>query len=74
MVRVMKTQRTNRRRQAPGSKELEMTDYSDCIRNMRENASVLGEVAQKHEDKRAELRAVVDFLEATALRLGNGSS
>jgi len=38
-----------------------MADYSDCIRNMRETASVLDEVAQKRQDKRAELREIVDF-------------
>ena len=70
----MKRQRTHRHPKGSGSKELKMTDYSDCIRNMRENASVLGEVAQKREDKRAELRAVVDFLEATASRLANGTA
>ena len=48
-----------------------MADYSDCIRNLRETASVLDDVAQKRQDKQAELREVVDFLEATATRLGN---
>ena len=53
------------------SKELDMADYSDCIRNLRETASVLDDVAQKPQDKQAELREVVDYLEATATRLGN---
>lgn len=49
-----------------------MADYSDCIRNLRETASVLDDVADKRHDKRAELREVVDFLEATVTRLGKG--
>ena len=74
MACAMKTQRPHRRLPGSDSKELKMADYGDCIRNMPENASVLGEVAQKREDKRAELCAVVDFLEATATRLGNGTA
>ena len=71
-VAAMSDQPTSRRPPVPCPKELNMADYSDCIRNLRETASVLDDVADKRHDKRAELREVVDFLEATVTRLGKG--